>query len=93
MHHSRVGVIHEEGCYGFGSGHHQEICEPPTLQHRNLVLHHARSSRGDDARGRDFEVVDAKTDEDITHNVLTQIIMEEEQRGALRCCRSISSAS
>lgn len=31
--------------------------------------------------GRNFVVVDAKTGEDITHNVLTQIIMEEEQRG------------
>jgi polyhydroxyalkanoate synthesis repressor PhaR len=31
--------------------------------------------------GRDFKVVDAKSEEDITHNVLTQIIMEEEQRG------------
>lgn len=31
--------------------------------------------------GREFIVVDAKTGEDITHNVLTQIIMEEEQRG------------
>ncbi len=31
--------------------------------------------------GRDFKVVDAKTDEDITHNVLTQIIMDEESRG------------
>ncbi|HEX7821457.1 MAG TPA: polyhydroxyalkanoate synthesis repressor PhaR [Sphingobium sp.] len=31
--------------------------------------------------GRDFVVVDAKTGEDITHNVLTQIIMEEEQKG------------
>ncbi|WP_157219002.1 polyhydroxyalkanoate synthesis repressor PhaR [Flavisphingomonas formosensis] len=31
--------------------------------------------------GRDFKVVDAKTDEDITHNVLTQIIMEEESHG------------
>lgn len=31
--------------------------------------------------GREFRVVDAKTDEDITHNVLTQIIMEEESRG------------
>jgi len=30
--------------------------------------------------GREFVVVDAKTNEDITHNVLTQIIMEEEQR-------------
>ena len=30
---------------------------------------------------RDFKVVDAKSDDDITHNVLTQIIMEEEQRG------------
>lgn len=31
--------------------------------------------------GRDFKVVDAKTNDDITHNVLTQIIMEEEARG------------
>ena len=31
--------------------------------------------------GRDFKVVDAKTDEDITHIVLTQIIMEAEGRG------------
>ncbi|PHQ61507.1 MAG: polyhydroxyalkanoate synthesis repressor PhaR [Sphingobium sp.] len=31
--------------------------------------------------GREFVVVDAKSGEDITHNVLTQIIMEEEQRG------------
>ena len=31
--------------------------------------------------GRDFKVVDAKSDDDITHNVLTQIIMEEETRG------------
>jgi polyhydroxyalkanoate synthesis repressor PhaR len=30
---------------------------------------------------RDFKVVDAKTEADITHNVLTQIIMEEESRG------------
>ena len=31
--------------------------------------------------GREFKVVDAKTGEDITHNVLTQIIMDEEARG------------
>ncbi|MDB5686130.1 MAG: phaR [Rhizorhabdus sp.] len=31
--------------------------------------------------GRDFKVVDAKTEEDITHNIHTQIIMEEESRG------------
>ena len=31
--------------------------------------------------GRDFKVVDAKSEEDITHNILTQIIMEEESRG------------
>jgi len=30
---------------------------------------------------RDFKVVDARTSEDITHNVLTQIIMDEEARG------------
>ena len=31
--------------------------------------------------GREFKVVDARSDEDITHSVLTQIIMEEESRG------------
>jgi polyhydroxyalkanoate synthesis repressor PhaR len=31
---------------------------------------------------RDFQVVDAKTGEDITRSVLTQIIMDEESRGA-----------
>ena len=31
--------------------------------------------------GRDFVVVDAKTGEDITHQALTQIIVEEEARG------------
>lgn len=31
--------------------------------------------------GTDFKVVDAKSGEDITHSVLTQIIMEEESRG------------
>ncbi len=32
--------------------------------------------------GREFKVLDAKTDEDITHSVLTQIIMDEEGKGA-----------
>jgi polyhydroxyalkanoate synthesis repressor PhaR len=32
--------------------------------------------------GREFRVVDAKSDDDITHSVLTQIIMEEENRGS-----------
>ena len=32
--------------------------------------------------GREFEVVDAKTGEDITHQVLTQIIVDEEARGS-----------
>lgn len=31
--------------------------------------------------GRDFKVIDAKSGDDITHSVLTQIIMEEENRG------------
>lgn len=31
--------------------------------------------------GREFRVLDARSDEDITHNVLTQIIMEAEQKG------------
>ncbi|MBC2777349.1 polyhydroxyalkanoate synthesis repressor PhaR [Parasphingopyxis marina] len=30
---------------------------------------------------RDFQVIDAKSGDDITHNVLTQIIMEEESHG------------
>ncbi|MBA3666426.1 MAG: polyhydroxyalkanoate synthesis repressor PhaR, partial [Sphingomonas sp.] len=32
--------------------------------------------------GRDFEVIDAKSGEDITHQVLTQIIVDEEGRGS-----------
>ena len=40
-------------------------------------------SRDDGSReGRDFEVVDAKSGDDITHQVLTQIIVEEEARGS-----------
>jgi len=31
--------------------------------------------------GREFRVLDAKSGDDITHNVLTQIIMDEETRG------------
>lgn len=31
--------------------------------------------------GKDFQVVDAKSGDDITHNILTQIIMEEESSG------------
>jgi polyhydroxyalkanoate synthesis repressor PhaR len=31
--------------------------------------------------GRDFQVLDAKTNDDITRSVLTQIIVEEESRG------------
>jgi polyhydroxyalkanoate synthesis repressor PhaR len=31
--------------------------------------------------GREFQVLDARTDEDITRSVLTQIIMDEEARG------------
>ncbi len=31
--------------------------------------------------GQEFRVIDAKSDEDLTHQVLTQIIMDEEQRG------------
>ena len=31
--------------------------------------------------GRKFQVLDAKSGDDITHNILTQIIMDEESRG------------
>lgn len=33
-------------------------------------------------RGEDFVVRDAKTEEDITHSILTQIIVEQESKGA-----------
>ena len=39
-----------------------------------------------------FKVVDAKSDDDITHNVLTQIIMEEESRGETMMTQSESDA-
>ena len=32
--------------------------------------------------GREFQVLDAKSNDDITHTVLTQIIMDEESRGS-----------
>ena len=40
--------------------------------------------------GRDFKVVDARSDEDITHNVLTQIIMEAEGKGGAQPMLPIS---
>ena len=43
-----------------------------------ITLEHLAQMTRDD---RDFKVIDAKTEEDITHNILTQIIMEEENRG------------
>ncbi|WBH16255.1 polyhydroxyalkanoate synthesis repressor PhaR [Sphingomonas radiodurans] len=43
-----------------------------------ITLEHLAAMTRD---GREFKVVDAKSDDDITHSVLTQIIMEEEGRG------------
>ncbi|WP_419827761.1 polyhydroxyalkanoate synthesis repressor PhaR [Sphingomonas sp.] len=43
-----------------------------------ITLEHLAAMTRD---GRDFKVLDARTDEDITHAVLTQIIMDEETRG------------
>ena len=44
--------------------------------------------------GEDFVVYDAKTGEDITRSVLTQIIFEQENKeGGRTCCRSPSCAS
>ncbi len=43
---------------------------------------------------RDFVVYDAKSGEDLTHSVLTQIIVEQESRwAATPCCRSPSCSS
>ena len=42
--------------------------------------------------GRDFVVYDAKTGDDITRSVLTQIIVEEENKGRT-CCRPAFCAS
>ena len=44
-------------------------------------------------RGEDFVVYDAKTGEEITRSVLTQIIFEQEGRTAKACCPSPSCAS
>ena len=38
--------------------------------------------------GGDFVAHDAKTGEDITRSVLTQIIVEQEQKGGRICCPS-----
>ena len=42
--------------------------------------------------GREFEVIDAKSGDDITHTVLTQI-SSTRNHAARRCCPSISCAS
>ena len=76
------------------TGHDQEVRQPAALQHRHQ--HHVTLE--DLAtmvkNGEDFTVSDAKTGEDITRSVLTQIIFEQEKRKARRtCCRSTSCAS
>jgi polyhydroxyalkanoate synthesis repressor PhaR len=43
--------------------------------------------------GQDFEVRDAKTNEDLTRSVLTQIIFEREAKGAQICYPLIFSAA
>jgi pyruvate/2-oxoglutarate dehydrogenase complex dihydrolipoamide acyltransferase (E2) component len=60
---------------------HQEIRQPAALQHRHQHLCDARRPRrhGEEA-GEDFVVYDAKTGEDITRSVLTQIIFEQENK-------------
>jgi polyhydroxyalkanoate synthesis repressor PhaR len=52
--------------------YHTETSSYITLDHLSAMTR----------EGREFKVIDAKSGDDITHNVLTQIIMEEETRGA-----------
>src|SRR6188768_597545 len=63
--------------------------EPIIIKYANRRLYNTRSSSyitlEDLSRmtreGLDFQVLDAKTGNDITHQILTQIIMEEESHG------------
>ena len=59
---------------------HQEIRQPAPLPHRHLDLCDARGPRRMVRGGEDFVVYDAKTGEDITRSVLTQIIFEQENK-------------
>jgi polyhydroxyalkanoate synthesis repressor PhaR len=71
----------DEQANGQRAHHHQEIRQPAPLQHAVFQLHHARGPLADDPRRGRFPGLDAKTGNDITHQILTQIIMEEESHG------------
>ena len=60
----------------------QEISESPPLRHAHQHLHHAGRRQGTGAAHEDFQVVDAKTGDDLTRSILLQIILEEEAGGA-----------
>ena len=63
------------------SGGHQEVRQPPSLQYRDEHLRDARRSRRDGSRPTAISwSYDAKTGDDLTHSVLTQIIVEQESR-------------
>ncbi len=44
-------------------------------------------------KGEEFIVQDAKSGEEITHSVLTQIIFERNRRPEIHCCRFHSSGN
>ena len=63
-------------------GRHQEIRQSAALQHRDQHLRHPRRPRPKwSKRAPISSSIDAKTGEDITRSVLTQIIFEEESKG------------
>ena len=88
----------ERGIFRYGQAH--ERCGPIVIKkYANRRLYNTDTSSyitlDDLARmtreNVDFSVVDAKSGDDITHSILTQIIVEEEAP-ARRCCRSASCA-
>ncbi len=54
--------------------------QPAPLPHRDVDLRHPRGPGDDGADGEDFLVYDARSGDDITRSVLTQIIFEQENK-------------
>ena len=58
-----------------------KIPEPPAVRYRHQFLHHLGDVKQLVLDNVDIQVVDAKSQEDITRSVLLQIILEEENGG------------
>ena len=99
----RVGQYVDGGQHGRWRGQGRGADDTPVVvkKYANRRLYNTEASTYvtlDDLakmvrEGRDFVVYDAKTGDDITRSVLTQIIVEEESKVGQSCCPRPSCGS